>query len=57
MRIPRFSGGLSVEENMIFVCQPCNIKKRDMGLIQFMIKYELDAPGILRLLIALGKKV
>jgi 5-methylcytosine-specific restriction endonuclease McrA len=54
---PISRGGLSIEWNMIFVCEPCNLNKRDMPLFEFILKHRLDAANILRTLRALGKKV
>jgi len=36
---PVIKGGLSTTRNMIYVCSDCNLKKRDMTLRNFIIKY------------------
>ncbi|NMH25302.1 HNH endonuclease [Flavobacterium solisilvae] len=39
---PISKGGLSTERNMIYVCSDCNLKKSDLTLQKFIIKYNLD---------------
>jgi len=53
---PVSRGGLSTEANMIFVCQSCNIKKRDMTLRDFIKKNKLDRDSIENVLEKLGKE-
>lgn len=53
---PIAKGGLSVEENMVFVCKKCNQKKRDRTLAQFIKTEVMDRCKIEEVLDILGKK-
>jgi 5-methylcytosine-specific restriction endonuclease McrA len=52
---PIARGGLSVDENMIYVCAECNRKKSDMTLREFIKKFDLNRGAIERKLERLGK--
>jgi len=53
---PVSRGGLSVEENMVNICNDCNAKKTNMTLREFIKKYKLDRESIEKRLEKLGKK-
>ena len=53
---PVARGGLSVHENMVFVCTPCNQKKSDRTLHEYIYKYQLDMIVIHTRLSKLGKR-
>jgi len=53
---PVSKGGLSVVENMVMVCSPCNLKKKDLTLREFIGKFRLDREEIERRLDELGKR-
>ncbi len=36
------ASALSTPENMVYICIDCNLKKRDMSLLQFIKKYGLE---------------
>lgn len=55
--IPVAQGGLSVEHNMVYVCQPCNSSKSDLTLFEFTDKKNLDYLAIIQTLKRLGKRV
>jgi 5-methylcytosine-specific restriction endonuclease McrA len=40
--IPIAKGGYSIEPNLVYVCEDCNLKKSDMTLTKFIKKYYLD---------------
>jgi hypothetical protein len=54
--IPVSYGGNPCRENLVWVCAPCNLKKRDLTLLEFSEKFELDYLCIVRRLRALGKR-
>jgi 5-methylcytosine-specific restriction endonuclease McrA len=49
-------GGMSITENMVFVCSDCNTNKGDMTLREFCRKYGHDFQEIEKRLEKLGKK-
>ncbi len=52
---PIAKGGMSVEKNLVYVCQNCNLKKRDLTLNQFINMCGLDREFIENNLRELGK--
>ena len=54
---PVSAGGLSVEENMIFVCSICNGNKSDLTLRAFCTQFGHSRDRIEGILIQLGKRV
>ncbi len=50
-------GGLSIPENLVWVCEPCNAAKRDRGLSDFLISQGHPVEPVLQRLRALGKHV
>jgi 5-methylcytosine-specific restriction endonuclease McrA len=52
---PVAKGGLSTAGNMVLVCQPCNIKKKDMTLNRFIQKHRLDQKAVFARLARLQK--
>lgn len=50
-------GGLSIPENLVWVCDPCNSAKRDRGLSDFLISQGYPLEPVLERLRALGKHV
>ena len=52
---PISKGGFSTLDNMILVCEECNIKKKDLTLQQFLEEYNLDRDKIEKVLKSLGK--
>jgi DNA repair exonuclease SbcCD ATPase subunit len=52
---PLSKGGQSTQENMIYVCKSCNIKKQGLTLREFINKYKLDRDFIEKNLEVLGK--
>jgi 5-methylcytosine-specific restriction endonuclease McrA len=52
---PRSKGGLSVEQNMVFVCETCNTQKSDLTLIAFIELRQLDRQLVEQRLRQLGK--
>ena len=53
--IPVKKGGLPNEENLVFVCEKCNLKKSSLTLHQFIKKYDMDRDFIESKLEELGK--
>lgn len=53
---PVSSGGLSIAENMVNVCKPCNRNKGHLTLRQFIKRYDLDRDYIENRLDELGKR-
>lgn len=53
---PVARGGLSVVDNMVYICTPCNQKKSDRTLNEYIYKYQLDLEAIHRRLSKLGKR-
>ena len=53
---PVARGGLSTEENMVFVCAVCNSRKRDMTLREFVKLMSFDQSTIEERLECLGKR-
>lgn len=53
---PVSKGGQSREENMVNVCSSCNLRKSDLTLTHFIMKYALDREPIESRLKALGKE-
>lgn len=49
-------GGLSTVENMVYVCQPCNQRKSDKTLREFIIISTLNRESIEQRLMQLGKR-
>jgi len=54
---PLRMGGLSVKENLLYVCRECNLSKSDMGIIQFVSSRSYDLAIIAARLRKLGKTV
>jgi 5-methylcytosine-specific restriction endonuclease McrA len=52
---PVSKGGLSTPGNLVFVCGPCNTRKRDMTLAAFIRAFELNREEIESRLSKLGK--
>lgn len=52
---PIIKGGLSVKENMVYVCNKCNLKKSGMTLREFIIKAGLNRVFVEENLEKLGK--
>jgi len=52
---PIAKGGLSIERNMVYVCNECNIKKGILTLTAFIKKYQLDRDQVERNLEMLKK--
>lgn len=50
-------GGLSIPENLIWVCDPCNSAKSDRGLSDFLLSRGYAIQPVLERLRALGKHV
>lgn len=48
-------GGLSTQDNMVYVCADCNRRKRDLTLTQFIKKHGLNRESIEKHLDDLGK--
>ena len=53
---PVCRGGLSTIENMVLVCDLCNLSKGDLTLREFMSKNNLDVERIESTLERLGKR-
>ncbi len=53
---PVARGGLSVTDNMVYICTPCNQKKSDRTLNEYIYKYRLDLDAIHSRLSKLGKR-
>ncbi|MGA2619664.1 MAG: HNH endonuclease signature motif containing protein [Thermoguttaceae bacterium] len=53
---PVVKGGLSTTENMVFVCESCNLKKHDKTLREFILQTGYDRDRIERALHQLGKR-
>lgn len=53
---PVARGGLSVTDNMVYICTPCNQKKSDRTLNEYIYKYRLDMVAIHKRLSKLGKR-
>lgn len=43
---PVARGGKSTHDNMVYVCNPCNRKKRDFPLTEFIHRYGLDISAV-----------
>lgn len=55
---PVAKGGLSTEDNMIYVCQKCNMQKRDKTLLEFVTENaKLDLSQVINNIKKLGKTV
>jgi 5-methylcytosine-specific restriction endonuclease McrA len=52
---PVVKGGLSTQRNMVFVCVPCNSKKKELTLNQFIDAFSLNRDKVLSALRVLGK--
>ncbi|MBL9159326.1 MAG: HNH endonuclease [Verrucomicrobiales bacterium] len=55
--IPIHLGGLSVNQNMVYVCEKCNLDKGSMTLLEFCETREIDFLKVARRLRALGKRI
>lgn len=53
---PVARGGHSTHDNMVFVCNPCNRKKRDFTLTEFIHRYGLDISAVHERLIKQNKR-
>lgn len=53
---PVARGGLSTKENMVFVCAPCNGRKRDKTLREFIRTMKFDHSAVEQRLELLGKR-
>ena len=54
---PVSRGGLSTPDNLVFVCDRCNLAKHDMTIREFCVKFELDRNAIESRLLHLGKRI
>ena len=54
---PVSAGGLSTIENMAYCCNQCNIKKRDKGLLDFLLSEGYDVQQVISKLVRMGKKI
>jgi hypothetical protein len=54
---PVVRGGLSVVENLVWACRPCNELKCELGLFEFLDMTGRDLVVVARRLIDLGKRV
>lgn len=54
---PISHGGLSTNDNMVFVCSSCNLAKGDLTLREFIINAKLDRELIEQRLLKLGKNL
>lgn len=54
--VPLSYGGRPCRENLVWVCAPCNLRKKDLTLLEFTDKARLDYLVIVRRLQALGKR-
>jgi 5-methylcytosine-specific restriction endonuclease McrA len=54
---PVARGGLSTADNMIYVCQKCNIKKSDKTVYEFVREAKLNLNQVLTNIEILGKRV
>jgi hypothetical protein len=52
---PVSKGGRSTASNMVYICQNCNSKKRNLTLREFIVKYNLNREIIEKNLESLGK--
>ena len=52
---PISMGGQSVPDNIVLVCEACNLRKKDLSLRQFIREYNLNQVEIEKRLEALGK--
>jgi 5-methylcytosine-specific restriction endonuclease McrA len=50
-------GGLSVSENMVYVCASCNLRKKDLTLQEFIRAANLERDAVEQRLMRLGKRV
>ncbi len=55
--IPIAQGGLSVEHNMVNVCESCNLAKSDLTLFEFSQKKGFDYLKIIHTLQKMGKRI
>lgn len=53
---PVARGGLSTNDNMVFACTPCNQKKRDFTLAEFIHRYGLDMAEVHKRLMKQNKR-
>jgi hypothetical protein len=53
---PIRQGGLSVTSNLVYVCAPCNLRKADLTLNEFIDVSELNREEVFRRLKALRKR-
>jgi len=54
---PVSKGGLSIRENLVFICSDCNVKKSDITLAIFCSRNGLDREKVTSKLLKLGKDV
>ena len=50
-------GGLSIPENLVWICEPCNSAKSDRGLSDFLISRGYSIQRVVERLRTLGKHV
>lgn len=54
---PINKGGLSIKENLVYVCRECNLLKGDMGLVEFISSKSYDLTTVVQHLRSLGKTI
>ena len=54
---PVSKGGHSVIENLVFICEQCNIKKSDQTLTRFCLSTGLESEKITKRLVSLDKDI
>lgn len=54
---PVSKGGLSTRENMVLICERCNLRKGRLTLLSFLDRYHLDAERVVRVLREMGKDI
>lgn len=55
--VPIARGGLTTADNLVWVCEPCNLKKSDRSLFEFAAREGLDREDIIDRLHELGKRI
>ena len=54
--VPVVRGGRPLRGNLVWVCVACNLRKRDLTLLEFADRFDLDYMAIVRRLQSLGKR-
>jgi hypothetical protein len=55
--VPVARGGISTEDNLVYVCVPCNRKKRHLGLTAFARREGIAIEPLIERLLRMGKHV